>query len=454
MTSEHRARIRAHGRDVVITDPRGTRLAHKVHMMLEATSSITRPTWLRALGACRACGADLQDVFVDLGMQPLCESYVDEAGLSEPETFYPLRAFVCHQCLLVQAQDFATPEQIFREYAYFSSYSTSWLEHAARYCRDAAAREGLGPGSFVVELASNDGYLLRNFVQMGLRVLGIDPAANVAAAAQEQGVPTLVEFFGAEVAERVVTDHGRADLIVANNVLAHVPAINDFVAGVATLLSPSGIASFEFPHLLELIRWRQFDTIYHEHYSYLSLVAVDRLLASHGLQAVDVERLPTHGGSLRLWVAHEGARVVEKEVFKLRDEERAAGLNNLSRYAGFGHEVAALKRDLLKLLIGWREQGLRVAGYGAPGKANTLINYCGIDVDLLPFTVDRNPYKQGKFLPGSHIPIYPPEEIDAQRPDVILILPWNLKDEISAQLANTARWGARLAVPIPEPTLI
>lgn len=429
-------------------------MAHKVHMMLEAASSFTRPKNLGPLGACRACGADLQDVFVDLGMQPLCESYVDEAGLSEAEAFYPLRAFVCRKCLLVQTQDFATPEQIFREYAYFSSYSTSWLEHAALYCRETATREALGPDSFVVELASNDGYLLRNFVQMGFRVLGIDPAANVAAAARQQGVPTLVEFFGARVAEQVATENGRANLIVANNVLAHVPDINDFVAGVAKLLAPQGVASFEFPHLLELIRWRQFDTIYHEHFSYLSLVAVDRLLAAHGLQAVDVERLPTHGGSLRLWVAHAGTRPVDRRVHAIRDEERTAGLTDLGRYEGFGTEVASLKRVLLKLLIGWRDQGLKVAGYGAPGKANTLINYCGIDVDLLPFTVDRNPYKQGKYLPGSHIPIYAPEEIDARRPGVILILPWNLKDEIAAQLAYTANWGARLAVPIPEPTLI
>ena len=387
-------------------------------------------------------------------MQPLCESFVDEKALSDPEIFYPLRAFVCHECLLVQTQDFATPEQIFQEYAYFSSYSTSWLEHAARYCREAAEREHLGPESFIVELASNDGYLLRNFVQMGFRVLGIDPAANVAEAAQAQGVPTLVDFFGLAVARSVVADHGRANLLVANNVLAHVPDINDFLAGVTALLSPSGVASFELPHLLELMRWRQFDTIYHEHYSYLSLIALEKLFRRHNLQAIDVQRLSTHGGSLRLWVAHEGSRAVLGSVKALREEEVAAGLHNLERYGGFGHEVAALKRDLLRLLINWREQGLKVAGYGAPGKANTLINYCGIDGDLLPYTVDRNPYKQGKFLPGSHIPIFAPEELDARRPDMILILPWNLKSEIAAQLAYTSEWGARLAVPIPSPAIL
>lgn len=422
--------------------------------MIEASTISGHSHALGTVGGCRACGAPLRDVFVDLGMQPLCESYIDAADLSKAETFYPLRAFLCRECLLVQTEDFATPEQIFQEYAYFSSFSTSWLEHAARYCRDTALRERLGPDSFIVELASNDGYLLRNFVKMGLRVLGIDPAANVAEAARQQDVPTLVEFFGSRVAEDVVAQHGKADLVVANNVLAHVPDINDFVAGIATLLSQTGVASFEFPHLLELIRCRQFDTIYHEHYSYLSLVSVERLLESHGLLAVDVERLPTHGGSLRLWVVHADSRPVAESVFTLREEERSAGLHEVRRYEGFGREVAALKRDLLKLLISWRDDGLRVAGYGAPGKANTLINYCGIDADLLPFTVDRNPYKQGKFMPGSHIPIYAPDEIDVRRPDVILILPWNLKDEVAAQLSYTSRWGARLAVPIPKPTLL
>ncbi len=422
-------------------------------MMLEAYGADALIAPKRSL-SCRACGSDLADTFVDLGVQPLCESYVTEAGLHEPETFYPLRTYVCGRCLLVQAQDFATAEEIYTEYAYFSSYSSSWLAHAAEYCSQAAASEGLGERSFVVELASNDGYLLKNFVAMGVRVLGIDPARNVAAVARENGVPTLSEFFGSDVARRVVGEHGAADLIVANNVLAHVPDINDFVQGVSVLLSPSGVASFEFPHLLELIRFRQFDTIYHEHFSYLSLVAVEKLLSAHGLEATHVERLPTHGGSLRLWVAHIGSRPVRASVQELRDDEAQAGLDSVATYRGFQGAVAQVKRDLLRLLIDLHDDGLQVAGYGAPGKGNTLLNYCGIGPELLPYTVDRNPYKQGKYLPGSHIPIHEPHRLDETRPDVILILPWNLKDEIVVQLAHARDWGARFAVPIPTPALI
>src|SRR5690606_2356480 len=310
--------------------------------MALAIDSSRAPVRATAAATCRSCGAPLEDVFVDLGVQPLCESYVDEAGLHAPEVFYPLRTYVCRGCLLVQAQDFAPAEDIYREYAYFSSYSTSWLEHAARFCREAAAREGLSAGSFVVELASNDGYLLRNFVEMGIRVLGIDPARNVAEVARGRGVPTLAEFFGTELARQVAAEHGRADLVVANNVLAHVPDINDFVRGVAELLAPGGVASFEFPHLFELIRCRQFDTIYHEHFSYLSLFAVEKVLGRHGLEAVDVQRLPTHGGSLRLWVAHRGARRQEPAVQELREVEERAGLHDLSGYRGFQAEVAGV----------------------------------------------------------------------------------------------------------------
>jgi len=422
--------------------------------MAQAIDEPRAPARATAAATCRSCGAPLEDVFADLGVQPLCESYVDEAGLHAPEVFYPLRTYVCRECLLVQAQDFAPAEDIYREYAYFSSYSTSWLEHAARYCRDAAAREGLSADSFVVELASNDGYLLRNFVAMGIRVLGIDPARNVAEVARGKGVPTLAEFFGTGLARQVATEHGRADLIVANNVLAHVPDINDFVGGVAELLRPGGVASFEFPHLHELIRQRQFDTIYHEHFSYLSLYAVEKVLARHGLEAVDVERLPTHGGSLRLWVAHAGARRTAPSVPELREVEARAGLHDLSGYSGFQAEVAHVKRELLKLLIGLHDQGLRVAGYGAPGKGNTLLNYCGIGPELLPYTVDRNPYKQGKYLPGSRIPIHAPEVIAEDRPDVVLILPWNLEAEIVAQLSDVRDWGGRFVVPIPEPRFV
>lgn len=403
---------------------------------------------------CRACGQPLSEVFVDLRAQPLCESYLTEADLRVPEVTYPLRTYVCSGCLLVQAEDFATPDEIFREYAYFSSYSTSWLEHAARYCDAATERERLGATSFVVELASNDGYLLKNFVAAGVRVLGIDPAVNVGEVARSRGVPTLSEFFGSELATQVAAEHGRADLIVANNVLAHVPDINDFLAGVRVLLAPTGTASFEFPHLLELMKLRQFDTIYHEHFSYLSLVAVERLLAAHGLEVVDVEQLPTHGGSLRLWVAHAGERGAAPSVARLREVEREAGLYDLARYRGFQGEVETVKRELLTLLLDLHAKGLRVAGYGAPGKGNTLLNYCGIGTELLPYTVDRNPYKQGRFLPGSRIPIYPPERLLECRPDVILILPWNLKDEIVAQLSEARAWGARFAVPIPTPALI
>lgn len=403
---------------------------------------------------CRSCGNFLEHVFVDLGAQPLCESYVDNTSLDAPEIFYPLRTYVCGSCLLVQTQDFATPEEIFTEYAYFSSYSTSWLEHAARFCTEAVRRERLDTDSFVVELASNDGYLLKNLVDSGVRVLGIDPAANVAEAAIARGVPTLAEFFGAKVAKQVALEHGRADLIIANNVLPHVPDINDFVTGVKVLLADEGVASFEFPHLQELIRLKQFDTIYHEHFSYLSLVAVENLLARHGLSAVDVERLPTHGGSLRLWVAHQGARIPSRAVEETRSEEVQAGLSSLDDYQGFQAAVNSVKRALLKLLVELKEDGLRIAGYGAPGKGNTLLNYCGIGPELLPYTVDRNPYKQGKLLPGSHIPIYAPDRLDEDRPDVILILPWNLKDEIVAQLAHAREWGARFAVPIPLPTLL
>lgn len=403
---------------------------------------------------CRACGHGLEDLFVDLGVQPLCESYISEDGVHEPETFYPLRTYVCSNCLLVQAQDFAAAEDIFSDYAYFSSYSTSWLEHAAIYCREAARDLSLDPNSFVVELASNDGYLLRNFVAMKIPVLGIEPARNVAEVARQAGVPTRNDFFGAEVAASVVAEHGQADLVVGNNVLAHVPDINDFVSGVTRLLKRDGVASFEFPHLLELIRLRQFDTIYHEHFSYLSLLAVERLFAEHGLEVIDVQRLRTHGGSLRLWVAHAGAKRQRPSIAQLREVEENAGLHSVATYKAFQAEVAAVKRDLLKLLIDMYDEGLRVAGYGAPGKGNTLLNYCGIGPELLPYTVDRNPYKQGKLLPGSRIPIHAPERLEEDRPDVILILPWNLKDEIVAQLANARLWGAKFVVPIPTPTYV
>jgi len=404
--------------------------------------------------ACRLCGTPLEHVFVDLGTQPLCESYLDDEGLHRSETFYPLRTYVCASCLLVQAEDFATPEQIFREYAYFSSYSASWLEHARRFVDAAVVRERLDASSFVIEVASNDGYLLRNFVERGVPVLGIEPARNVAAAAEQQGVPTLTEFFGTDVARSVAAERGKADLVVANNVLAHVPDLHDFTGGLAAVLAPDGVASIEVPHVLELIRGRQFDTIYHEHFSYLSLFVVERLMREHGLEVVEVERLSTHGGSLRYWVAHAGHRPVTASVGEVRAAECAAGLHELRGYAGFEGEVRAVKRRLLTLLVGFQEQGLLVVGYGAPGKGNTLLNYCGVREDLLAFTVDRNPYKHGKYLPGTHIPIHAPERIDLERPDVIVLLPWNLRDELVRQLDHVRSWGARFLVPIPEPTVL
>lgn len=403
---------------------------------------------------CRLCSAPLQRTFLDLGAQPLCESYLDEAGLHAPEVFYPLRTYVCERCLLVQAEDFATPDQIFREYAYFSSYSRSWLEHARRFSEHATERLGLGPGSFVLEIASNDGYLLRNFVDRGIPVLGVDPARNVAEVAVANGVPTLAEFFGTDLAMSLASTGRKADLIVANNVLAHVPDLHDFVGGIASILAPHGRASLEFPHLLRLIAERQFDTIYHEHFSYLTLAVTDALFAQHGLQVVDVDTLPTHGGSLRLWVAHLGEVEPTAAVGMVLASEKAAQLDRLEGYVGFEEEVRTLKRRLLRLLFDLHEQGQRVAGYGAPGKGNTLLNYCGIREDLLPYTVDRNPYKQGKYLPGTRIPVYPLERLEADRPDVIVILPWNLKHEIITQLEPARSRGARFLVPIPEPMLL
>ncbi len=405
---------------------------------------------------CRLCGAPLARTFVDLGAQPLCESYPDAAGLHQPETFYPLRAYVCDRCLLVQAEDFAAPEQIFREYAYFSSYSSSWLEHARRFSLMVEERFGLGPDSFVVEVASNDGYLLRNFVERGIPVLGIDPARNIAAVAVERGVPTLAEFFGRELARELASRGPRADLIIANNVLAHVPDLHDFVEGIHELLAPGGRATFEFPHLLRLVRERQFDTIYHEHFSYLSLGVVEKLFARHGLRVVAVEQLATHGGSLRVTAAHarESDGEVDPSVDRVRRLEAEAGLDGLGGYVGFAGEVARVKRRLLSLLIQLNDEGARVAAYGAPGKGNTLLNYCGIREDMVRYTVDRNTYKQGRFLPGTRIPIHAPEFLMRDRPDVILVLPWNLRDEILVQLTPAREWGARFLLPIPEPELV
>jgi len=385
-------------------------------------------------------------------MSPLCESYVSRSQLNQMEPFYPLHVFVCQDCFLVQLEAFVAPEHIFSEYAYFSSYSDSWLEHARCYVERMVARFGLDVDDQVVEVGSNDGYLLRNFVARGIPALGVEPAANVAQAAIRQGVPTRIEFFGRASARQMAAESRQADLLVGNNVLAQVPDLNDFVAGLKLLLKPNGVITMEFPHLLSLMQANQFDTIYHEHFSYFSWLTVERIFAAHGLRLFDVEELATHGGSLRIYAGHveDVVHPVSRAVAALRAREEAAGLARPETYAGFGRQVEAVKWKLLEFLIQVRRSGKVVAGYGAPGKGNTLLNYCGIRTDLLDYTVDRNTYKQGKFLPGTHVPIYPPERLAETRPDYVLILPWNLKDEIMGQLAFIRQWGGRFVVPIPE----
>jgi hypothetical protein len=404
---------------------------------------------------CRFCASTLEHTFVDLGMSPLCETFLTAEQLDRVEPFYPLHVWVCSKCFLVQLQEYVSPEHIFTEYAYFSSYSTAWLKHAEEYVELARKRLALGKDSLVVELASNDGYLLQYFVKVGVPCLGVEPAANVAKAAEEKGVPTLVKFFGEKTARELVAEGRRADLIAGNNVLAQVPDLNDFVAGMPILLKPTGTVTLEFPHLVRLIEGNQFDTIYHEHFSYFSLLTVEKIFERHGLVVFDVEELWTHGGSLRVWgrPAADTSRPVGERVLALRRQEEAAGLHRIETYASFEERVRETKRRLLELLIDIKRQGKRVAGYGAPGKGNTLLNYCGIRTDFLDFTVDRNPYKHGRFTPGTHIPILPPERIEETRPDYVFILPWNLKAEIMKQLAHIKDWGGRFIVPIPEATI-
>lgn len=404
-----------------------------------------------ASARCRFCGGPLHD-FVDLGMSPLCESFLAADQIDAMEPFYPLKVMICGSCYLAQVKEYVAPENIFREYAYFSSYSQAWLDHARRYVDMAVARFQLKPSSRIIELASNDGYLLQFFVQRGFSVLGIDPAENVAKAAEARGVPTLTRFFNRATAEELVREAVLADLVLGNNVLAQVPDLNDFLAGVPLILKPRGIATFEFPHLLKLIEENQFDTIYHEHFWYFSLMAAERMVAAHGLRVFDVEELWSHGGSLRLFLCHadNAAQPTLPSVSALVAREERAGLRELSTYAAFAERVKETKRGLLEFLIGAKRAGKRVVGYGAPGKGNTLLNYCGIRTDFLDYTVDRNPYKHGKFLPGTHIPVLPPERIAETRPDYLLILPWNLKDEIMEQMAFIRSWGGRFVVPIPE----
>ena len=402
--------------------------------------------------ACRFCGLPADLTFADLGMSPLSNTYLEPEERGCMEQFYPLHARVCEACMLVQLEVFETPERIFSEYAYFSSYSDSWLRHAREYANVMTSRFELNASSFVVEIGSNDGYLLQYFVEKGVPVLGIEPAVNVAAVAERKGVPTAVRFFGMDVANELVIAGRKADLIVGNNVLAHAPDLNDFVRGIAALLKSGGVATLEFPHLLTLIQKNQFDTIYQEHFSYFSFTVAERVFAAHGLTLFDVDEIPTHGGSLRIYACHSGdvERSIAASVAELRSRERSAGLDQPATYAGFAERIKATKRALLKFLIAAQESGKQVVGYGAPAKGNTLLNYCGVRSDLVEYTVDLSPHKQGRFLPGVHIPIHAPERIFETRPDYVLILPWNLQEEIVAQMTGIRAWGGRFVVPIPE----
>jgi len=399
---------------------------------------------------CRSCGDPLVCTVVDLGRQPLSNAYLDPGCIADERT-YPLHARFCERCFLVQVEDAVPPDDIFTDYAYFSSFSDSWVAHARQFVHAAADRFDLGPSSFVVEIASNDGYLLSHFAELGVPVLGIEPAANVAAVAIERGVPTDVRFFGSHTAAELVERGRPADLIVANNVLAHVPDLNDFVQGLSTLLEPGGTISIEVPHLLRLVRETQFDTIYHEHFSYFSLLSAGEVFERHGLRIVDVERLRTHGGSLRMFVAHAGSdRRVTPVVGEILEEERSAGLDRADGFTGFAARVEACREALVDFLVGARREGRRVVGYGAAAKGNTLLNYAHVGPDLLEYVIDRSPHKQGRLLPGSRVPVVDPARLDRDQPDDILILPWNLRDEIVDQLARVREWGGRFVVAVPS----
>lgn len=407
-------------------------------------------------GTCRFCGASLNISFVDLGMSPLSNAYLPPERLQEKENFYPLHAYVCENCFLVQLEEFETPEQIFGEYAYFSSYSESWLKHARDYTTQMISRFALGAQHQVVEIASNDGYLLQYFKSAGIPILGIEPAGNVAKAAQQKEIPTMLAFFGQQTARELSAEGKKADLIIGNNVLAHVPDPLDFVSGLKILLKPKGIITMEFPHLLKLIQENQFDTIYHEHFSYFSLTTVNKVFTAHGLMLFDVEELPTHGGSLRIYARHtedhtkaDGLRVTE-----LLTREETAGIKNIRTYTDFSEQVKATKRKILEFLIRAKEEGRTIAGYGAPAKGNTLLNYCGMGTDFFDYTVDRSPFKQGLYLPGTHIPIESPDKIRETKPDYVVILPWNLKEEVAEQMAYIREWGGKFVVLIPKVKVI
>jgi len=416
-----------------------------------ATPGAPAPGAAPARGQCRFCGTKLEHVVTDLGTSPLCESYVPAEALGRMEPFYPLVVWVCDRCFLVQVEEFVSREEIFRDYAYFSSYSDSWLRHCERYADDMVSRLGLDGASLVVEVASNDGYLLQYFVTQGVPCLGIEPARNVARVAEERGIPTITEFFGVELATRLATEGKQADLLAGKNVLAQVHDLNDFVAGLKILLKPGGTITIEFPHLVKLIEENQFDTIYHEHFSYFSFLSANTIFGAHGLELFDVEELPTHGGSLRIYGCHAGeGRGLSGRAEALLHRERDLGVATLAYYRDFDERVKETKRKLLEFLIRARREGKTVVGYGAPGKGNTLLNYCGIRTDFVDYTVDRSPHKVGKYLPGTRIPIRPVEHISETRPNYVLILPWNLKTEIMEQMSGIREWGGQFVVPIPE----
>ncbi len=408
-------------------------------------------------GTCRFCQATLEETFCDLGMSPLSNAFLDAQRAQRMEPFYPLHAYVCGQCFLVQLQEFESPQHIFAEdYAYFSSYAQTWLDHARAYVDNMRARFGYSSESQVVEIASNDGYLLQYFKAAGVPVLGIEPAENVAQVARAAGIPTVSRFFGSAFAQELRAEGRQADLLLGNNVLAHVPALNDFVEGMKILLKPGGVITMEFPHLLRLMQENQFDTIYHEHFSYFSFITVERIFASHGLKLFDVEELPTHGGSLRIFAAHQEntTLAVSSRTAELRGRELAYGMGALGVYRGFDEQVRETKRALLEFLISAKRAGRAVVGYGAPAKGNTLLNYCGIRSDFIDYSVDRSPHKQGRFLPGTHIPVFHPDRIRETRPDYVLILPWNLKDEVMEQMRGIREWGGKFVIPIPRAQVV
>lgn len=404
------------------------------------------------LRECRFCKEPLLQSFIDLGMSPLSNAFIEPENLNCKETFYPLHTYVCSRCFLVQLEEFESPEGIFGDYVYFSSYSDSWLKHCEHYVESVVNRFNLGKQSQIIELASNDGYLLQYFKQRKMKILGIEPARNVAEVAKKKGIPTLAEFFGISLAQKLVSDNIKADLLIGNNVLAHVPDINDFIEGMKLILKSNGIITMEFPHLLKLIEGNQFDTIYHEHFSYFSFNTVLKIFKAHDLKVFSVDEISTHGGSLRIYACHESDRdkPIETKVNKLIDREKSAGICNPEAYTTFSQKICETKFDIVDVLIKKKKKGCSIAGYGAPAKGNTLLNFCGIRTDFLDYTVDRSPHKQNMYLPGTHIPVYHPDKIKETKPDYVFILPWNLKDEIIDQLSYIRQWGGKFIIPIPK----